>query len=457
MDGVKSMKCYAVIGVLLALAPHARAESAAPRYELSIGYELPRDANLARDAQTKEADAIEERNTANQACRPESVEACQRENEIAFRKRIAAIPQVKFWLAFKRCVGGECEPTVHPVFTLLPGEETSAEFDLRMGRLSQARRYAGIGLYADTACTVHRGSDDAVVTFPSSAELCRHQGDEMTKAIVDGDLARLRALLADGVSPDQLDDWNSYPLQVAAQVGNAEAARILLDAGANQSLPAQHDEPSALYLATAHAHIDVVRLLLDHGGTSTHAVEEAAAHGNRELAQLLIEHEQPIGNALAIAAGFGRAQLVKLLLDHGADPNAGPVLPFLAACGRNPPSVRPARAEAMPNFDGRELAETRQEYGTTWPDLPRSEYGAVLELLIRSWPDVDTAPGPSLTPVRLAVQFGNLDAVKVLVRHHAKLNKPEPSDGKLPLDVALSHHDVKLVQFLRAHGAKASR
>lgn len=113
-----------------------------------------------------------------------------------------------------------------------------------------------------------------------------------------GDTARLESLVSANrslVNAVSSDGWT--PLHLAAFFGKAEAARLLLNKGADVKIRSTNAMNNlALHAAAAGKHTDIVKLLLEfgtpanaqqHGGwTALHA---AAQHGDVEMAQVLVE------------------------------------------------------------------------------------------------------------------------------------------------------------------------
>ncbi len=56
---------------------------------------------------------------------------------------------------------------------------------------------------------------------------------DLHSAAQDGDIARVRQLLADGRSPNAFDEISRTPLHYAAESGHADIIRVLLEAGAD--------------------------------------------------------------------------------------------------------------------------------------------------------------------------------------------------------------------------------
>lgn len=102
---------------------------------------------------------------------------------------------------------------------------------------------------------------------------------ELHDAIKRGDVARLRALLAEDPAlanrVSETDVRGTYPLHVAAEFGQAEAAQVLLEHGADVALRESENDAIALGWAAFFGRPGVVRVLLDAGSE----VSQRNAHG----------------------------------------------------------------------------------------------------------------------------------------------------------------------------------
>jgi ankyrin repeat protein len=126
-------------------------------------------------------------------------------------------------------------------------------------------------------------------------------------AAQDGDLARVRELLADGRSPNAFDEISKTPLHYAAGSGHIDIMRVLLEAGADVNA---HDEArignTPLRDVAAECSLAVATLLVDAGAdpwipgwmqlTALHKAEERKDDEGRRVYALLKAVANRLGN-----------------------------------------------------------------------------------------------------------------------------------------------------------------
>jgi len=158
------------------------------------------------------------------------------------------------------------------------------------------------------------------------------------------DIAEVRALLRQGASPNSKNsDGNTLTaLMVAAQKGNADIVKLLLDEGTEVNAKADVVIGAEAFVATgitalsqaAHsANLPIVKMLLEHGA-DIHALDGRGATvlsfaTTNEIAQYFLDRGLDInardkdGYTLLIHSAEGiRRPSIAYLLEHGADPNA---------------------------------------------------------------------------------------------------------------------------------------
>jgi ankyrin repeat protein len=123
---------------------------------------------------------------------------------------------------------------------------------------------------------------------------------ELLQAIYRGDQARADELLAADLELDVFE---------AAGVGRADRLRELLDENAALANAWAEDGFQPLGLASFFGHVDAARLLVERGAE----VNSASRNDFKVM---------PLHSAAATGDPELRYELAKLLLEHGADPNA---------------------------------------------------------------------------------------------------------------------------------------
>jgi uncharacterized protein len=123
---------------------------------------------------------------------------------------------------------------------------------------------------------------------------------ELLQAIYRGDQARADELLA---ANPELDVFE------AAAVGKTERLRELLDADPALANAWAEDGFQPLGLASFFGHVEAARLLIEHG-----AEVNSASRNDMKV--------MPLHSAAATGDSEARYELAKLLLEHGADPRA---------------------------------------------------------------------------------------------------------------------------------------
>lgn len=128
--------------------------------------------------------------------------------------------------------------------------------------------------------------------------------EELGQAVRRGDEAKCRALL---VAMNFASEDLVSSLCMASGSGDLRICQLLLAHGAVASVGEEHpfaDQVTPLDRAVEGRHIEVIRLLLQHGAMSGHslsgALASAARRGDLEISRLLVEHG---------AEGAGRLQL----------------------------------------------------------------------------------------------------------------------------------------------------
>jgi len=278
------------------------------------------------------------------------------------------------------------------------------------------------------------------------------QANNLHQAVLTNNVARLSKLI-DSLphAINDLDAGHMTPLNIAARLGNTEAVRLLIDAGADMTR-GDAEGSTPLHLAAAGGHIEAMLVMLDKGASldiqddnGTTALIHALAGRQYAVAQWLIEH----GADVTIADGAGNSPLhwavarrdantVHRLIEAGAD------LDLLTSEGRSPLSyaalvIDTAIARIL-IANGAEL-ESKDNWGRTPLSLTARETGNVgmAALLLDAGAQVNTKDESEDTPLMLAAWRGFKTLVATLLDHNASL----PSD---------THQQRELIGYATDHG-----
>ncbi|RZO51319.1 MAG: ankyrin repeat domain-containing protein, partial [Sandaracinaceae bacterium] len=132
-----------------------------------------------------------------------------------------------------------------------------------------------------TACA---GASSTSGPVPSSAApvaaSSRPERTPLFEAAARGQLDRVRALLAEGASPDEAVRHGLTPLIISGYAGHVAVVRALLEAGADPNLPNDDGEHALITCAASPAANEIVPILLQAGAAHGHVDQ----HGRQALA-----------------------------------------------------------------------------------------------------------------------------------------------------------------------------
>jgi len=238
-----------------------------------------------------------------------------------------------------------------------------------------------------------------------------------------------------------------HPLLVAADEGDVEMVRTLLDKGADLEVRARRGGETVLMIAAARGYVDVAKILVENGA-DVYATSGAGL------------------TALMVAARARQAQMVRYLLDKGADANCkgplGSTALLLATEGRaGDLSVSDKDLVSIVSalVDKGANVNARDDRGLTalWFAL-REGKEAVIKVLLDKGADVNMVAGKAgLTPLMEAVAMGCPSIVKILLENGAEVNAKK--NGVTALDIAKTsraraNKKIVLIEILKKAGAK---
>jgi ankyrin repeat protein len=298
------------------------------------------------------------------------------------------------------------------------------------------------------------------------------QSDVLFQAIRNGDLAALRAQLAQGADKNARDRRGATLLMHAAAFGTADAVKALLDAGADVNARNSFEATALVWSA---ADSNKVRLLVEHGANvnartklgRTPLMVAAACDGCSETVRYLLSKGADASGvgALQLAALAGDSKSVGLLLAAGADAKAtdqsgdGPLMDALKNCNAEAAAAliaKGADVNAALTFAGKVKFGPIQLVGMT-PLATAATYcdAGIAHALLEAGAKPNAVDVRGLTPLMLAVasESQTADRVRALLKAGAEVNAKSVT-GETALDWALKYGDAAVISTLRDAGAE---
>ena len=356
-------------------------------------------------------------------------------------EELKKLPREKLRVAVQRILQS-------PVYDSLLAKELAVERELEVKRGSYGSDHPEVKRSEAERKILERQVNDQIeVAFtelaaravgarnPGSGIRTGARREEQTTSEEAEEIKRITVLIRN--SPDLInaEQGGQTPLGKAAQRGQLEVAKFLLEHGANVN--AMVAGFPTLYWAAAGGHRAVVELLLANkadvnatGVDGVAALHPAAERGFLSVCKVLLDHgadpniiSNREGTPLHIVSLKDRVEIAKLLFERKADPKA-------VWNGRN----------------ALHLAASRGAY-------------RVAELLVTNGvsPNIrDTQDRTALHHACGATDKGDLNIVRLLIAHHADLD-PVDTDGFTPLQIAASKGPSAMLAVLLEAGANPNR
>ena len=252
-------------------------------------------------------------------------------------------------------------------------------------------------------CCQETGNDELTAVVPRGGYTALHfaaqYGDVETVRLLAAAHADLNDPAADGTSP----------LVVAAHVGQTDAAKVLLQAGADPN--AAGAGYSALHVAVTRGDLDLVQALLAHGA-DVNARQMKGSPTKRVASGHSMDHRTIGATPFILAARSGRLEVMKLLAAKGAD-------------------------LSLQTQDGRNALMVLASHGTVeGPRMPDEQAAEVIKLAVQLGAPVNEPNANGDTALHVAATLRRDVIVQALVDSGAALDARNHA-GETPLALAL--------------------
>ncbi|GEM_PF-749567 len=325
-------------------------------------------------------------------------------------------------------------------------------------------------------------------------------------AVLNNKPLMVKFLLEHGASVNRKGENGFIPLIFSVKEGYSEVARLLIEHGADVNI-ADNDKYTPLCYAAEKGLTDVVKLLVQHnasmercGKEDMRPIDLAALRGYLDIVKYLVKHGNDLKNecrdeehpcVLHFAARGGNLDIVKYLVENGVDIHAiynvnlmgdGTTILHEAASSGNLELVKYIVNNGVSvnkkDSKGRtpvyyaiehghlDILKYLVQQGAELNDKLRfedkktalhiaAEIGDtdIINYLIYKGFDVNKKDKKGWSPVFYAVKNGNLNALKCLVKHGARLDIRDKSKKSL-IQVAKEYHWDKIVEYLKGLGLK---
>ena len=298
-------------------------------------------------------------------------------------------------------------------------------------------------------------------------EADEHGRTQLYNACGNGQVDAARLLLDRGAEVDRATKKGATPLFIACENGHVDAARLLLERGAEVDR-ARKDGVTPLFIACQNGHVEVVRLLLDKGAAVDRADKYgqtplfiACQQGRIDAARLLLEKGADVNRAnkngatpLFVACQYGRVDAALLVLDRGAEvdrANQKGATPLYIACENGHVDAARLLLEK-----GAVVDRAREDGATPLSVACGNGHFEAARLLLDKGAEADRAMKDGSTPLYIACWKGFVDVVRLLLDNGAAVNGAA-KNGATPLYAACYNGHVEAARLLLDKGAEVNR
>lgn len=159
----------------------------------------------------------------------------------------------------------------------------------------------------------------AIVCSITTAVFGQDLNEALWEAAKENDAAKIQSLLDQGVDVNAKNKYGATALTFAADRTNYEAAKVLIENGADVNAKDTFYNATPLQWVAYKGHAGITRMMLENGADLSNdtPIQWAAFSGNTEIVLMMLEYGANQGSALMAAVRSGNTELVSSIL-HAA-------------------------------------------------------------------------------------------------------------------------------------------
>ncbi|KAJ5312569.1 hypothetical protein N7508_003399 [Penicillium antarcticum] len=300
---------------------------------------------------------------------------------------------------------------------------------------------------------------------------------KLLRAIRKNDIAKVNALLADGVSPDGSSE--RAPLQIAVWLGRRETIQLLIQYNVQSpSNPGPDSDDDELLIAAGRGRVEILKMLIEYRkklgykGTAwpSHRGDEpihrAATWGRLECLQLLVQEgatinlenshwETPLHRAASLPAGVQNGlPVLRFLLASGANVNAltntGDTPILTAARAGNEAAVKELLKSSPDLHQKGQFGETVLLVASSSCPL------GTVRMLVAAGADIHGRTKLNASVLHLAAEAGKTKPFKWILDNSNLTINDLDCHNWTPLHFAACKNQVAMANYLLERGANSS-
>lgn len=276
-------------------------------------------------------------------------------------------------------------------------------------------------------------------------------------AIYHGRYEIVKFLLEKSITPRDHDENKAMALPLAAQRGETDIFKLLLETGFDIS--AKLDGKCPLELAARFGHTDIMSLLIDAGVKVTpYHLLNAAASGSISAVSLLLdqgvnvqeksfEHKTP----LHVAVAHCHLEIVHLLLKRGAKPEAteryGQTPLLLAVTGNQTKCLYLLLEYCKAKESQSETMHTKREIQDALVMAIRCKRPHMIPRLLQYGASIEEGDSSGKMPLHVAANTRHTDTLETVLASGAKIHTRD-AQQRTALHYAAANSDVEAISML---------